>query len=170
MQEPLPPIPATPPPFVPLPPIVEPSTPAPAPVPTTTVHRDTGDMVNALLMAERSAGWNTTDPSVQAWQKPRGLVLDGKFGPKSALEVAKEFGTVPIIRFWPKGSQKAKALQDYRATLLGIANEAAAAGDDTRAAQLHVSAKREQAQSFGVTAKKAPALPQSLQVGLAKVA
>jgi peptidoglycan hydrolase-like protein with peptidoglycan-binding domain len=133
----------------------------------TQVDRITADMVNALLMAEQSNGWNAVSPEVQAWQKSRGLVTDGKFGPKSALAVAQEFGTVPIIRFWPKGSQKAPALQAYRSSLVEIANSSP---DATRAAQLRVTAQREQAQSFGVKEGKAPALPQSLRVSLAKVA
>lgn len=169
--------PATPPGPLPVPPVAVP-TPAPSvPViappeaaeapPATTVRSDTAQMVNALLLAEGRDGWNDVDPAVQAWQSPRGLVVDGKFGPKSALTVAEEFGTVPIIRFWPKGSQKAKALQDYRAALVALANQAT---DSTRAAQLRVSAQREQGQSFGVTQGKAPALPSSLRVALAKVA
>jgi peptidoglycan hydrolase-like protein with peptidoglycan-binding domain len=124
-------------------------------------------MVNALLLREARDGWNTIDPAVQAWQKSRGLKVDGLFGPKSALAVAEEFGTVPIIRSWPKGSQKVSALQNYRASLLEIANHAT---DLTRAAQLRETVKREQAQSFGVKSGKALALPSNLQVTLAKVA
>jgi hypothetical protein len=158
---------------VPLPPIVPPSAqPVPAaalPAPSV-VPADTAEMVNALLMAERQTGWNRVDPAVQAWQKSRKLKQDGKFGPASALTVASELGTVPIVRFWPKGSQKAAALQDYRAALLALANDAASSGDTGRAAQLKVSAQREQGQGFGVTANKAPALPAALQVGLAQVA
>jgi len=133
----------------------------------STVSRDTALMVNALLTAEARRGWNIVDPAVEAWQKSRGLVVDGKFGPKSALAVAEEFGTVPIIRFWPKNSQKAPALQAYRAALIEIANHTT---DATRAAQLRVTAQREQAQSFGQKAGAAPGLPADLQVTLAKVA
>jgi hypothetical protein len=79
--------------------------------------------------------------------------------------VAEEFGTVPIVRFWPKGSQKASALQQYRAALIELANSTT---DETRAAQLRVGAKREQAQSFGQKQGKAPALPASLVVTLSK--
>lgn len=165
----VPPAPATPPGPVPLPPVAVPS-PAAAEAPPaapTTVRNDTALMVNALLTAEGRDGWNDVDPAVQAWQPPRGLVVDGKFGPKSALTVAEEFGTIPIIRFWPKGSQKASALQNYRAALVALANKAA---DPVRAAQLRVSAQREQAQSFGVKQGKAAAIPASIRVSLAKVA
>lgn len=163
------------PPVLPLPPVVAPPLPAPPvavpPVsdlpPPTAVSADTAAMVNALLTAEASAGWNKADPAVQAWQKVRPpLKVDGLFGPKTALTVAEQFGTVPIIRVWPSGSQKARALQDYRAALIEIANNTS---DATRAAQLRVSAQREQGQGYGVARGKAPALPSSLVVKLAKV-
>jgi len=187
---PLPPLPAMPqgqpsgsapplnlPPVVPVPPVLPglPASPLPAPPappvvdmpPPTTVQADTAAMVNALLTAEGFAGWNKADPTVQAWQKARPpLKVDGLFGPKTALTVAEQFGTVPIIRVWPAGSQKAKALQDYRAALIEIANNTS---DATRAAQLRVTAQREQAQGYGVARGKAPALPASLVVKLAKV-
>lgn len=131
------------------------------------MHADTAAMVNALLTAEGERGWNRAEPTVQAWQKPRGLKVDGLFGPKTALAVAEEFGTVPIIRVWPAGSQKAKALQDYRAALVELA---AHTTDDTRAKQLRVSSQREQAQGYGVKRGTAAPLPESLQVQLAKVA
>jgi hypothetical protein len=162
----LPPLPASPPPAQTLP-AAPPAAPAPAPPGATSVSKDTALMVNALLTAEASPNWNVVDPAVEAWQRSRGLKVDGMFGPKSALAVAEEFGTVPIIRFWPKGSQKAAALQAYRAALIEIATHAT---DQTRAAQLRNTAKREQAQAFGAKPGKAPALPSSLQVTLAKVA
>jgi peptidoglycan hydrolase-like protein with peptidoglycan-binding domain len=133
----------------------------------TTVSADTAAMVNLLLTAERSPGWNRVEPTVEAWQKPRGLKVDGLFGPKTALAVAQEFGTVPIIRVWPKGSQKAAALQAYRTALIELATREP---DKTHAAQLRVSAQREQAQSFGFARGKAPALPASLLVAIAEVA
>lgn len=133
----------------------------------TNVSADTAAMVNALLLAEQSKGWNKVEPTVQAWQKPRGLKQDGLFGPKTALSVAEEFGTVPIIRVWPAGSQKAQALQDYRTALLEIASHTT---DAVRAAQLRASAAREQAQGFGPKRGAATALPSNLQVSIAKVA
>lgn len=166
------PLPAPPGP-VPLPPVLSlPAPPVATQAPpvasgTTTVHADTAAMVNALLTAEGSAGWNKADPTVQAWQQARGLKVDGLFGPKSALTVAQEFGTVPIIRVWPSGSVKAKALQDYRAALVALANQTSNA---TQAAQLRVSAQREQAQGFGPKRGTAPALPSGLQVQIGKVA
>jgi hypothetical protein len=124
-------------------------------------------MVNTLLEREASRGWNAADPTVQAWQKKRGLKQDGLFGPKTALTVAEEFGTVPIIRVWPSGSQKAPALQKYRTALIELANGTT---DATRAQQLRVSAQREQGQGFGPKRGQAPAIDEDLQVKLAKVA
>jgi hypothetical protein len=139
----------------------------PASAPVTTIERDTAAMVAALLAAEASPGWNSTDPNVQIWQKARPpLVVDAKFGPKTALKVAETFGTIPIVRFWPLGTAKAKLLQDYRAGLLSLAN---ASADPVRAQQLRFSAQREQAQAFSVKGK-APAIPSELQVQIAKVA
>lgn len=159
----------------PLPPLPSPTPPAPTqpaaaqtpPPGATNVSADTALMVNTLLEREASKGWNAADPTVQAWQKKRGLKVDGLFGPKTALTVAEEFGTVPIIRVWPNGSQKAKALQDYRAALVELANSTT---DATRAQQLRVSAQREQAQGFGPKRGAAPAIADELQVKLAKVA
>lgn len=154
-----------------LPPTAQPAEPAPAPaapaVPTaTTVSADTAALVASLLAAETKAGWNKVSDELKAWQKPRGLVVDGKFGPKSALTIAAELGTIPLIRFWPKGSQKEQALSEYRTALYALANTA----EPARAAQLRFSAEREQAQSWGIAAGKAPAIPPALQVSLAKVA
>lgn len=140
--------------------------PAPAPSPTP-VKSDTAVMVATLLAAEGAPGWNAKDPSVSAWQSARPpLVVDGEFGPKSALTVAQEFGTVPLIRYWPKGSQKASALQAYKTALLQLAN---ASTDPVRAQQLRLSAARENAQAFS-TKGPLPALPSDQQIQLAKVA
>ena len=162
-------LPATPLPAPSLPPVA-PAQPAAAQTPppgATNVSADTAVMVDTLLKREASKGWNAADPTVQAWQKKRGLKTDGLFGPKTALTVAEEFGTVPIIRVWPAGSQKAKALQDYRAALIELANSTT---DATHAQQLRASSQREQAQGFGPKRGAAPALPEELQVKLAKVA
>jgi hypothetical protein len=124
-----------------------PATPSvPASVPATPVLSDTAQMVAALLDAESRAGWNRIEPTVTAWQNARPpLKVDGKFGPKTALTVAQEFGTVPIVRFWPLGSQKETALNAYRTALIELANHTT---DPVRANQLRLSAQREQALAF----------------------
>lgn len=171
---PVPPIAAVPPGPVPVPPIpvaVPVPTPAPVPVPVaappvTTVSKETAAMVQALLTAEASKGWNVKSAQVEAWQRSRGLVVDGMYGPKSALTVAAELGTVPIVRFWPKGSLKDKAVRDYQAALFTLANTA----EPARADQLRFSANREKGQSFGQKTGAAPPIAPDLQVSLAKVA
>ncbi len=172
----VPPLPApTPPQTQPAPPVAPPvALPAPLPpAPVVTappaasapsmVPADTATMVQALLAAEATPNWKRKSPEVQAWQKSRGLKQDGEFGPKSALTVAGEIGTVPIVRYWPKGAQQAKAVRDYQAALLELANTA----PEPRASQLRVSAQREQGQGFG---SKQTALAPSQRVQLSQVA
>lgn len=137
------------PPFVPAQPA--PPTPAPAPIPVPTpaaaasVPADTAVLVRALLADEATATWKRKSAAVQAWQKSRGLKQDGEFGPKSAITVAQEIGTVPIVRYWPTGAQQVKAVRDYQAALLALANSA----PEPRASQLRIAAQREQGQGFG---------------------
>jgi len=156
---------------VPTPIVLPTATPVNLPVPSippiSTVLSDTAQMVATLLDAESRPGWNRIEPSVSAWQKARPpLTVDGKLGPKSALLVAQEIGTIPLIRFWPKGSQKNTALNDYRAALIGLANNTT---DQIRAQQLRISAQREQAQAFS-NAGPLPALSANSLISLAKVA
>lgn len=158
------PVPVIPP--QPAPPAAQQPPPAPASAPVSTVPTDTAQMVSALLDAETRSGWNTTDPNVQVFQTNRHLSADGKFGPGTALKAALEIGTLPLIRFWPLGSTKAKLLANYKASLLDLANQSA---DPVRAAQLRLSANREDARAFS-TKGGLPALPLSMQVAIAKVA
>jgi hypothetical protein len=138
--------------------------PAPAAQAPAVVPADTAALVQALLQAEASKGWKKIDAAVMAWQKSRGLKQDGKFGPKSALTVAAEIGTVPIIRYWPTGQYKEGPwLNQYRAALL----ELAAKATEPRASQLRHSAEREQGQGFGTSTA---ALPAALLINLSQVA
>ena len=141
--------------------------PVPATVPVSTVSSDTAQMVAALLDAESRPGWNRVDPSVTAWQKARPpMKADGMFGPNTALLVAREFGTIPLIRFWPKGSQKAAALNAFQAALIDLANRTT---DQIRAKQLRLSAQREQALAFS-NVGPLPALSANSLISLARVA
>jgi len=168
-QQPPPVVPVLPP-APPLPSL--PSQPAPVQVqppvsaPVTTVKSDTAAMVSALLDAETRAGWNVTDPNVLVFQKARGLTADSKFGPGTALAAALELGTLPLIRFWPLGTTKQKALDSYKAALLDMANKSP---DPNHAQQLRLSAAREDARAYSTKGKLA-ALPVDMQVALAKVA
>lgn len=139
-----------------------------AAAPVTTVLPDTAAMVSALLQAEALPGWNKTDPTVVAWQRARPpLVVDGKFGPKSALSVAASLGTVPLVRFWAlNGVPKATQLANYQASLIQLAN---ASPDPVRASQLRAAAQREQAQAFS-THGPLPPIPITQQVQVQQVA
>jgi hypothetical protein len=152
------------PPFVP----AMPAPPAPVPVPAVapaaappgpSVSADTALLVKALLADEATPNWKRKSPAVQAWQKSRGLKQDGEFGPKSAITVAQEIGAVPIVRYWPTGAQQTKAVRDYQAALLTLAN----AAPEPRASQLRIAAQREQGQGFG---SKQTALPASQLIHL----
>jgi hypothetical protein len=173
--QPVVPAPANPP-LVSLPPlpVIGPAGPAanppaapPASAPVTTVEADTAAMVQSLLDAETRSGWNATDPSVAIWQRARPpLKVDSKFGPATALTVAKTFGTLPLVRFWPLGTAKQTLLNNYQQALLSLA---AASPDPVHAQQLRLSAQREQAQAFS-TKGPLPAVPIANQVQIAKVA
>lgn len=135
-------------------------TPAHIPVPTLNVPprppastaelpspspQDTVTMVQRLLAQETQPNWKKSDPVLQAWQKSRGLVDDGKFGPGTALRVADEIGTIPLIRFWPKGTYpEGHWINDYKAALVEKAN----ASPSPRKEQLMASADRENGQGF----------------------
>lgn len=158
--------PATPPPAPPPPPAVQPPPAQQTTSPVSTVAADTAAMVATLLEAETRSGWNATDPNVGVFQKARGLTVDSKFGPGTALKAALEIGTLPLVRFWPLGSTKAKLLSSYKQSLLELANQSS---DPVRAQQLRLSAQREDARAFS-TKGPLPALPSAMQVALAKVA
>ena len=93
--------------------------------------------------------WKRIDGQVKAWQSARGLVSDGKFGPGSALRMAEEIGTLPLVRYWPSGTLKTREVPKYQAALYELANEA----EEPRASQLRAAAEREQGQGYG-TARK----------------
>lgn len=134
----------------------------------TTVQSDTANLVHGMLDAETRSGWNVIDPIVRAWQKSRGLTADGKFGPQTALTVAKELGTLPLIRFWPLGSTKAKLLAAYQDALMTL-SAAARPTDPARADELQHSAQRETALAYS-TKGALPPVPLSAQVQIAQVA
>ena len=152
---------------IPLPPQVTPPNQSAPASGTTTVAADTAQMVAQLLDEETRAGWNKKDPIVGVWQAERPpLKSDQKFGPASATMLAREIGTLPLIRFWPLGSTKAKAVAAYQAQLNALAN---ASADPAHAQQLRYSAQREQGQAYS-TKGPLPPLPLADQVALGKVA
>lgn len=111
---------------------------------------DTLALVTSMLKTEQQPRWRVTDPLLKPWQKSRGRTADGQFGTGDALVMAKEIGTIPIIRGWPKGSFLGDGkLEAYRAALQQIASTA----PEPRASQLRASAARELGQGYGTPEK-----------------
>lgn len=136
-------------------PPVEVDVPRPAPVlvtlptpPAATLPQEvddqTAELADLLLTREGGTGWKRTEPAVSDWQRANGLVVDGKFGPRSALFMAEEFGSVPIVRFWPRNSAENVAVPRYQADLLALAEQA----EEPRRSQLRFAAEREQGQAY----------------------
>ena len=138
---------------IPLPPVYMPqpvSGETPIVPPTTAkqpdvVPEDTAALARILLADEAGGNWKRTRPEVGVWQKARGLKVDNKFGPVSALRMADEIGTLPLVRYWPKGSQQQAAVSAFREALEGKASTAS----EPRKSQLLAAAAREQGQGFG---------------------
>lgn len=132
-------------------------TPGPAPAPSappasptevpTSAPTDTVALVSKMLAQEHNPHWRIApEATLVPWQKARGLVSDGMYGPGGALKMAAEIGTLPIIRAWPKGSYPGDGKLDaYRASLQQLAN----AAPEPRASQLRAAAAREQGQGYG---------------------
>ncbi|MCH9730981.1 MAG: hypothetical protein K0U84_15105 [Actinomycetia bacterium] len=113
----------------------------------TPVPPDTLALTEALLAAEKMPNWKRIESAVTQWQKSRGLVEDGKFGPKSAITIANEIGTLPLVRYWPRsaGPNPQAAVEEYRNAIRTIAQSK----PTQHAALLNASALREQGQAFG---------------------
>ncbi len=140
-------------PSAPVPPIIpttpDPPTPASAaeePTPGEDIAADTLDVMSTMLAREGHPGWKVHEPKLEPWQKARGLFVDGLFGTKSGLRMGQEVGTIPLVRYWPKGSYPSGTwLRDYQASLRHLASQA----PEPRRAQLIKAAEREQGQGFG---------------------
>jgi hypothetical protein len=160
-----------------IPPINFPST-NPIPIPSTATpvqHEETkadqdphGTVALAKLMidAESTSNWKTALQSmIAAWQSQVGLKSDGRFGPGSAAAMAQEVGVLPLIRFYPKGTQLKADLQAYRDLLYTMA-----ANFDSRnpahAAALRSSAQYETGQAYTGTPKAIPASSRIAQAAL----
>jgi hypothetical protein len=139
------PEPAVPEPAAPEPTIPQPSVPQPTIETPSVVPADTAALARLMLQDESGPNWKKKYPSLMTWQGKRGLTTDGKFGPGSALRMAQEIGTLPIVRFWPKGSQREPAVQAFRELLIEEAQNA----PEPRKSQLYAATEREQGQGFG---------------------
>jgi hypothetical protein len=140
---------------IPVPAIPGVNTPPVVPVSTGSVEQpsavpaDTAQLVAMMLAEEATPNWKRKIPELGVWQTKRGLTPDQSFGPGSAKRMAQEIGTIPIVRFWPKGTLPQTALGPYKAALQAIA----ASAPEPRRAQLIMSANREQGQAFGTPPK-----------------
>ncbi len=129
-------------------PAAPPSAPPASPAEVTgSAPADTLRLVTSMLGQEANPHWRIIPNSeLKVWQASRGRAVDGAFGTGDALALAKEIGTIPIIRAWPKGSFPGDGkLDNYRASLQQIANSA----PEPRASQLRASAARETGQGYG---------------------
>jgi hypothetical protein len=135
-----------------------PAVPAPPAPPVVAVEQpsavpsDTAALVALMLADEATPGWKRKYPELGAWQAARGRTVDQMFGPGDAVAMAQEIGTLPIIRYWPRGSLPQTALQPYRSQLAAIA----ATAPEPRRAQLLMTSAREQGQGFAGPASTAP--------------
>ena len=123
-----------------------------AAVTPATAPADTVAVVKQMLSEEgNGTNWRKSpEPLLKVWQSARGLTPDGDFGTGTALKMAQEIGTLPIIRGWPRGSTlQGPQLSNYQAALLSLANTA----PEPRATHLRAAAQREQGQGFGTPPK-----------------
>lgn len=144
-QPPPPPAPVLP--TIPGPPPAPAAPPASPPEVASSAPADTVALVTKMLAQEQNPHWRIIpEPLLVSWQQARGLGSDGDFGTGTALALAKEIGTIPIIRGWPKGSYLGDGkLDTYRASLQQLAN----AAPEPRASQLRAAAARETGQGYG---------------------
>ncbi len=131
----------------------QPAGPSPAerPQAKATIAPDTLDLAKYLLAKEGKPGWKSHEARVQVWQEVRGLEADGLFGPITALTMAGEIGFVPLVRYWPRKSQKSVAVPEFQVGLERLA----AAAEPPRREQLQAAAQREQGQGYA----KKPVVP-----------
>lgn len=160
-----------------IPPITFPtSNPIPVPPAATPVQHEetkvdqdphgTVALAKAMIDAESMSGWKAAlHPMIAAWQSSVGLKGDGKFGPGSAAAMAQEVGVLPLIRYYPAGTQLKADLQAYRDLLYTMA-----ANFDSRnpahAAALRSSAQYETGQAYSGTPKAIPASARMAQASL----
>lgn len=131
-------------------------TPTPTPIQTheTTPQADpngTVSLARQMIGVESQSGWKTAlKAEIQAWQARMRLVVDGKFGPNSALLMADEIGVLPLIRYWSStGGTKEQQLSSYRTKLLAKANTfKQTAATKPHGVALELSAIHEQGQGY----------------------
>jgi hypothetical protein len=83
--------------------------------------------------------------SVSRFQAQEKLTQDGKSGPGTTLAMAKYTGALPLVMYWPTGSN-AQSVYTYRAKLQDLADAADSAGKTQMASDLRASAAAERGQ------------------------
>ncbi len=83
--------------------------------------------------------------SVMRFQTQEGQTSDGKAGPKTMLALAKYTGNIPLVMYWPQGSN-AQSVFAYRGQLQDLADAADATGDTARGQGLRAAAQAERGQ------------------------
>lgn len=110
-----------------------------------------------LLIAEQAQkNWKYVSEAVSQWQAKVGLTKDGKFGPASALRMAREVTVLPWVRYWPTGSaSKDAAVNDFRGRLKALALSLPK-GQEEHAAALLIAAENEKGQGWPTKPAAAP--------------
>lgn len=156
----LPPISTTPAPVIELPNTVITASPPTPSVPTTaaseipdTVNSRRGINLSNYLRnlvvdngSVKAAKGKEDKGMVMAFQKAEGLTQDGKMGPGGVKTLAKYTGDIPPVFYWPTSATSKNVLQ-FRADLLGIADQHDAAGHPLTAAKLRAAASKERGQA-----------------------
>ncbi len=83
---------------------------------------------------------------VMSFQGAEGLKQDGLMGPGGTLQLAKYTGDLPLVFYWPTGSNKDRVLK-YRTDLLAVADAHEDAGRPVIANKIRAAAAKERGQA-----------------------
>jgi hypothetical protein len=121
-------------------------------------------LARALIAAESEKGWKgALQSEIKNWQQKSGLVVDGKFGPKSAAKMADEVGLLPLIRYFPAASaSKSAAVKAYRDSIYTKAANIEQK-NPAHAAALRSSAAYEQGQGWAQSPAAIPVAARAAQ-------
>ena len=79
-------------------------------------------LAKALIDREAQPNWKSAlKPQIKAWQAIVGLEPDGEFGEACAFRMSQDVGILPLVRYWPGGSQEATQVPSYQNQLQQIA-------------------------------------------------
>jgi len=79
-------------------------------------------LAKALIDREAQPNWKAAlKPQIKSWQAIVGLKPDGEFGEASAFRMSQDVGILPLVRYWPAGSQESAEVPAYQKQLQDIA-------------------------------------------------